>query len=74
MRSKVIDIMAKTFSIDKSLIPADIAYGMHEKWDSVQHLNLIVELESGFGVYFEPEEILEMTSIDKIINCIEKKK
>ncbi|UBD82232.1 MULTISPECIES: acyl carrier protein [Parabacteroides] len=37
-----------------------------DKWDSLRHLNLIVELEAEFGVEFEPEEISEMKSFEDI--------
>ena len=37
-----------------------------DKWDSLRHLNLIVELEEEFGVEFEPEEISEMKSFEDI--------
>ena len=43
-----------------------------EKWDSLAHLNLIVELESEFGVTFEPEDIGEMTSFEGVISHLEK--
>ena len=36
------------------------------KWDSLNHLNLIVELEDEFNVSFEPEDIAEMKSLDII--------
>jgi acyl carrier protein len=74
MKENVKKIMADVFSIDKGSIPDDISYGNHEKWDSVHHLNLIVELESHFGVIFEPEEIQAMTNIDNIVFCILQKK
>lgn len=37
-----------------------------DKWDSLRHLNLIVELEAEFGIEFEPEEISEMKSFEDI--------
>ena len=37
-----------------------------DTWDSLRHLNLIVELEEEFGVEFEPEEISEMKSFEDI--------
>ena len=37
-----------------------------DKWDSLRHLNLIVELEEEFGVEFESEEISEMKSFEDI--------
>ena len=74
MREDVKRIMAKVFSVEPGSISDDIAYGIHEKWDSIHHLNLIVELESNFSVFFEPEEIQIMTNIDRIIDCIIRKK
>lgn len=41
------------------------------EWDSLRHLNLIVELEMEFDVSFEPEEIAQMTSvvsIERVLN------
>lgn len=44
-----------------------------DKWDSLRHLNLIVELESEFGVEFDPEEIAEMKSIEDIERLLKQK-
>ncbi len=74
MREEIKKIMAVVFSVEQASIPEDVAYGIHEKWDSIHHLNLIVELESYFGVLFEPEEIQTMTNIDRIVYCLTLKK
>ena len=37
-----------------------------EAWDSLHHLNLVVELEDAFDVTFEPEEIAAMKSVEII--------
>lgn len=44
-----------------------------EKWDSLNQLNLVAELEEEFNIEFEPEEIAEMKSYNKIKELIEKK-
>ena len=44
-----------------------------ESWDSVEHLNLILALETQFGVEFEPEEIERMKSIGQIAQLVESK-
>lgn len=44
-----------------------------EPWDSLHHLNLIVELEDAFDIEFEPEEIAEMKSVEAIVNVINSK-
>jgi acyl carrier protein len=42
-------------------------------WDSINHLNLIVELESELNITFEPEQIETITSVEKIIDIIKIK-
>lgn len=44
-----------------------------EKWDSLNHLNLIVELEDEFETEFEPEEIAEMKSFDDVKRILSSK-
>lgn len=42
-----------------------------EEWDSIGHLNLIVEIEDQFNVKFSSEEIQKMDSIAKIYSKLE---
>lgn len=44
-----------------------------EQWDSMNHLNLIVELEMEYGVSFEPEEIAQMRSFDDVVRISKRK-
>lgn len=45
-----------------------------EKWDSMEQLNLVVELESEFDVTLEPEEIGKMRSFADIIKILKAKR
>lgn len=72
MKEKIIDLMSEIFELPVNEFPAEITQENIDNWDSLRHLNLIVELEDAFDKSFEPEEISEMTSIDKIIEFIEK--
>lgn len=44
-----------------------------DKWDSLKHLELIIELESEFGVELEPEEIVQMKSFTDIKTILSSK-
>ena len=44
-----------------------------EKWDSTQHLNLILALEDTFQLQFAPEEMDQMQSIAQITKVVESK-
>lgn len=43
-----------------------------EEWDSVAHIQIIFELEEAFELQFDAEEIVELNSVEKIINAIER--
>jgi acyl carrier protein len=64
MRDKIKDILKHIFNLEE--VKEDISQSNCEKWDSMNHLNLIVELEEKFNVSFEPEDIADMKSLDLI--------
>lgn len=71
MEEKVIEILKNILEDDN--IDASCSQDNCEVWDSLKHLNLVVELESAFNVSFEPEEIVEMISFNEIIKMLNKK-
>jgi acyl carrier protein len=66
MKNDIKKVMASVFLVNENEILDDISQSNFEKWESLQHLMLIVDIESKFGVSFEPEEIVEMTSLESI--------
>ena len=65
--------MASVFLVEADRISDDVSQINLEKWESLQHLILIVNIESEFGVSFEPEEIVEMTSLGLIVKYLNQK-
>ncbi len=43
-------------------------------WDSLKHLNLIVEVETTFNISLEPEEMAEIHSFSDMLTLALKKK
>lgn len=69
---KINDIIVKIFKISpedaaKNLGMADVA-----KWDSLTHMDLIVEIENSFSVQFSGDDIAEMTTFDAIRTITQK--
>jgi acyl carrier protein len=72
MKEEIKEVLKKALNISE--ISDNISQQNCENWDSLRHLNLIVELEDEFGVSFEPEDIAEMKDIPSIQEKIEKLK
>lgn len=71
MEDKVLDILRRVLETDN--IDYTCSQDSCEQWDSLRHLNLIVELESEFDVEFEPEEIAKMKSFNEILKVLKAK-
>lgn len=72
--AEVKEILARVFEIDILTISDNATQKDISKWDSLQHLNLIVEIEDVYDISIDPEDISEMLSIEKIIEVINKYK
>lgn len=68
MDGKILEIMERVFQT--SGLDITVSQKNCEKWDSLHHLNLIVELEDEFDTEFEPEEIAEMKDFDSVRSYI----
>lgn len=68
MEEKIIEIMKEVFQTPD--ITPETSQSNCEKWDSLHHLNLIVELEDAFDLEFEPEEIADMKSFEAVKRTI----
>lgn len=64
MRERIKEVLKRVFELDE--VSDNISQNNCVKWDSLNHLNLVVELEDEFGVSFEPEDIAEMKSLEGI--------
>ena len=71
-KEQIKKIMTKVFEIESSLVNDEISQKNTDQWDSLNHLNLIVEIEEEFDVSFTPEQIGSMTTLEIILDEIAK--
>lgn len=71
MDNRIIEIMEEVFNTKG--IDTTASQQTCDKWDSLHHLNLIVELENEFDLEFEPEEIAGMKSFEAVKRVIQSK-
>ena len=64
MKEQIKNVMKRAFELED--ISDDVSMENCDKWDSLNHLNLIMQLEEEFNVSLEPEDIAIMRSIDDI--------
>ena len=66
MRDRVRSTIASVWNVPAGEIPEDADATSLSGWDSLRHLELMLELEMTFGVRIPAEEVPELTSIGAI--------
>lgn len=70
---KLMGTVSAILGVPVSEISDDTSPDNVSSWNSVAHLNLVVALEEAFGIAFEPDETMELTSVRLIELMLEEK-
>lgn len=66
-------ILEEIFRINGTDITPETKMEDIDSWDSLTHMEMIVELEDMFGIEFTADEIMEMTIVGKIEKIVRGK-
>jgi acyl carrier protein len=66
-------VFEKTFGFDAKQFSPQLAPEQVPNWDSIGHMSLVAALEQEFGLQFEVDEIMEMSSPRKIFDILKSK-
>lgn len=71
MKDKILNKLANYVAIDKNFNTSDPFTSLNG-WDSLKHVQFILEIESDLGIRMTPEQLVSCTSIDKICEIFSK--
>jgi acyl carrier protein len=66
-------LIREVFNIDAETIDENWTSDHIPDWDSVGHLNLIMEVEKEFNIKIEIEEMFEVEKLKDIVKILEKR-
>lgn len=69
---EVREVLATLCGLDEGEIALDTQRESIEEWDSLQHVNLVLDLEARFGIHLDPEEIAAIASVRDIVELVQK--
>jgi|TARA_B100000780_G_scaffold277373_2_gene247913 acyl carrier protein len=73
-KDKYIKIFTNSLSIDKKKFNEKIKYNDVPEWDSIGHMTLMSELEEGFNISIDTDDIIDFSSFKKGIQILKKYK
>lgn len=73
MLERLKNIFSKVLDTDAALITERTTIDNLSEWDSMKHLELIMEIEKEFNVEFAPHEIILMNTVERIMDKLKSK-
>lgn len=70
LAERVCQIVATIFDVPLEQVTPGTAHGDLERWDSMGHLVLVLELEQEFGIQIPPEQVPDLTSVSEITRAL----
>lgn len=67
------EIFHDVFADDSIELTPGLAAGQVDGWDSFNHLNIIVAVESRFGIKMRTSEIETLTNVGDLVGTIRRK-
>lgn len=55
----------EAFALDESTLDSNLEYNSILEWDSVGHMGLIAEIEEGFDIQLEMDDVIDFNSFEK---------
>ncbi len=73
IRQKVQEIVRMVMGDEDIIVEDELNAGEVEAWDSMNHVNLMITVESEFEIRFSDDEIAELQNIGELIALIKLK-
>ncbi len=73
MREDIRKILADTFRVKSDDITSKTTIQNIDTWDSLTHMELVANLESGLEMEFDGDEIADMISVSAIEQIVSRK-
>lgn len=68
--ARVRELLAQVLDVPEAAVGPEFSASSSSAWTSLNHLMLISQLESEFGVVFSNQEIKELTSFTAIVETL----
>jgi acyl carrier protein len=70
---QIVNIFGRVMNVGASEVSMETSPDTLDNWDSLRHMNLVMALEEELNVTFNEDEVLNMLSVQAIVNTLTSK-
>jgi acyl carrier protein len=72
IQEKLISAFAAGLGVPASTQITTFEYRRIPQWDSMAHMQLVLEIETAFDIMLETDEVLDLSSFDKAVEIVSR--
>ena len=73
LRNTLAEIFTRELNLSPTEFSDELAYNAIPEWDLASHMSLVLAIEEKFDIALESDDIVQMTSVGKIIRILSEK-
>jgi acyl carrier protein len=70
VHQKCVEVFARILGVDPAIISVDTSPANVSEWDSLAHVQLILELEKAFNIQISPDQAMELENFKMVTDWI----
>ena len=74
LNRRVREVIAKTFDLSAEYAQQNLCLNSVPRWDSMGHLELVLELEDAFQVRFPSYALAQLVDVEAIVRAIQEQR
>jgi acyl carrier protein len=71
--NKLNSVFCEVFDDEEMKITPEMTANDVDGWDSLSHVNLIIAVETRFGVRFSQKELMTLKKVGDLVNLVDRK-
>ena len=74
LKDRVRGVIMQSFGLPAGERASDLRMGSVPRWDSMGHMQLVMELENAFGITFPAYALADLVDVESIARAIQEQK
>lgn len=63
-------VIAESLQVPMESLTDDLSFGSVPEWDSVNHISLMLALETAFDLSISDDDVIDLTSVGSIVSYV----
>jgi acyl carrier protein len=72
-RNALYEIFVREIRLNPEDFTEELTYNSIPEWDSQAHILLVIAIEEKFGIEIQPDEVVRITSVRKMLDLLKSK-